>query len=45
MIGLLALRLGRPIAWGASARRATGLPEADRLIDPAPATTRFFAPS
>lgn len=42
MIGLLALRLGRPIQWDASARRATGLPEADRLIEPAPSTTKFF---
>lgn len=42
MIGLLALRLGRPIEWDAAARRVVGLPEADRLIDPAPATTRFF---
>lgn len=42
MIGLLALRLGRPIEWDAAARRATGLPEADRLIDPAPSTTKFF---
>jgi len=31
-----ALRLGRPIEWNAAGRRATGLPEADRLIDPPP---------
>lgn len=42
MIGLVALRLGRPIEWDAAARRAVGLLEADRLIDPVPATTRFF---
>ena len=42
MIGLLALRLGRPIEWDASARRAVGLPEADRLIDPPASTTKFF---
>jgi predicted dehydrogenase len=42
MIGLLALRLGRSIEWDAAARRVTGLPEADRLIDPPPSTTKFF---
>jgi predicted dehydrogenase len=42
MIGLLALRLGRPIEWDAAGRRATGLPEADRLIDPPPSTTKFL---
>ncbi|MFM7205254.1 MAG: Gfo/Idh/MocA family protein [Planctomycetaceae bacterium] len=42
MIGLLALRLGRAIEWDSAARRVVGLPEADRLIDPAPATRAFF---
>ena len=37
-----ALRLGRPIEWNAAGRRPTGLPEADRLIDPPPSTTKFL---
>jgi len=45
MIGLVALRLGRPVEWDAAGRRAVGLPEAAPLIDPAPATTRFFRPA
>lgn len=42
MIGMVALRLGRTIKWDAAAHRAIGLAEADQLIDPPPATTRFF---
>lgn len=42
MLGVLALRLQKPIVWDALQRRATGLPEADALIDPAPATNEYF---
>lgn len=42
MIGLVALRLGRPIEWDAATGRVVGVPEADRLIDPAPSTRKFF---
>lgn len=45
MIGLVALKLGRPIDWDAAARRVTGLPAADSLIAPIPSTTRFFRPA
>jgi hypothetical protein len=36
MLGVLALRMQRPIEWDAAGRRAVGLPEADSIIDPTP---------
>jgi hypothetical protein len=42
MLGILALRMQKPIMWDAANRRAVGLPEADAIIDPKPATDRFF---
>jgi predicted dehydrogenase len=41
MLGVLALRLQKPILWDAENRRATGLPEADAIIDPKPATSAY----
>ena len=45
MLGILALRMQKPIEWDAANRRAVGLPEADAIIDPKPATDRFFRTS
>ena len=42
MLGVLALRLQKPIDWDAEKRQAVGLPEADAIIDPKPATTVFL---
>jgi predicted dehydrogenase len=41
MLGVLALRLQKPILWDAVNCRATGLPEADAIIDPKPSTTAY----
>ena len=41
MLGVLALRLQKPILWDAENRRATGLPEADAIIDPTPSTNAY----
>lgn len=42
MLGVLALRMQKPIVWDAERRQAVGLPEADALIDPAPSTTQYL---
>ena len=42
MLGVLALRLQKPITWDAEKRQATGLPEADAIIDPKPATDVYL---
>ena len=41
MLGVLALRMQKPIVWDAVNRRATGLPEADAIIDPKPSTEAY----
>lgn len=41
MLGVLALRLQKPIIWDATKRQAVGLPEADAIIDPKPATDAY----
>jgi predicted dehydrogenase len=41
MLGVLALRMQKPILWDAENRRATGLPEADAIIDPKPSTDAY----
>ena len=41
MLGVLALRMQKPILWDAENRRATGLPEADAIIDPKPSTNAY----
>ena len=42
MLGVLALRMQKPILWDAANRKATGLPEADAIIDPRPATDKYL---
>ncbi len=42
MLGVLALRMQKPILWDAAKRQATGLPEADAIIDPKPATEDYL---
>lgn len=41
MLGVLALRMQKPILWDAENRRATGLPEANAIIDPKPSTNEY----
>ena len=41
MLGVLALRLQKPILWDAENCRATNLPEADAIINPKPSTTAY----
>lgn len=41
MLGVLALRMQKTILWDAENRRATGLPEADAIIDPKPSTNAY----
>jgi hypothetical protein len=41
MLGVLALRMQKPIVWDAEKRSAVGLPAADAIIDPKPATTEY----
>ncbi|MFO0912622.1 MAG: Gfo/Idh/MocA family oxidoreductase [Pirellulales bacterium] len=41
MLGVLALRMERPIDWDAAKRQAVGLPEADAIIDPRPSTNDY----
>ena len=45
MLGILALRMQKPITWDAATRRAVGMPEADPLIDPKPSTDRYMQAS
>ncbi len=42
MLGVLALRMQKPIVWDAAKREAAGLPEADTIIDPKPSTDKYF---
>lgn len=42
MLGVLALRLQRPIVWDAEKRQAVGLPEADAMINPPPANRAYL---
>ena len=42
MLGVLALRLQKPIVWDAEKRQAIGLAEADAIIDPKPATDVYL---
>ena len=42
MLGVLALRMQRPIQWDAETCSAVGLPAAASLIDPLPATTKYL---
>ena len=42
MLGVLALRMQQPIVWDAEKRQAVGLPEADAIIDPKPATQTYL---
>ena len=42
MLGVLALRMQQPIVWDAERRQATGLPEADDILDPQPSTTLYL---
>jgi len=42
MLGVLALRMQKPIVWDAASRKAVGLPEADAIIDPEPRTCRYL---
>lgn len=42
MLGVLAIRMQKPIVWDAENRRATGLPEADAIIDPQPSTEMYL---
>ncbi|MFN9718437.1 MAG: Gfo/Idh/MocA family protein [Planctomycetota bacterium] len=41
MLGVLALRMEKPILWDAENCRAVGLPEADAIIDPKPSTNAY----
>lgn len=41
MLGVLALRMQKPIEWDAEKRQAKGLPEADAIIDPKPSTNEY----
>lgn len=42
LLGVVALRMQKPIDWDAAGRKATGLPEADAIIDPPAATDKFL---
>jgi hypothetical protein len=42
MLGVLALRMQKPIVWDAEKRQAVGLPEADAIIDPKPSTDKYL---
>ena len=42
MLGVLALRMQKPIIWDAEKRQVVGLPEADAIIDPKPATDKYL---
>lgn len=42
MLGVLALRLQKPIEWDTENRLAKGLPQADAIIDPKPSTTDYW---
>ncbi len=42
MLGVLALRMQKPIVWDAEHRKAVGLPEAEAIINPKPRTGKYF---
>ena len=42
MLGVLALRMQQPIVWDAATCSAVGLPAADAIIDPEPATKKYL---
>ncbi len=42
LLGVLALRMQKTIDWDAEKRQATGLPEADAIIDPQPSTEIYL---
>ena len=42
MLGVLALRMQKPIVWDAATCSAVGLPEAAAIIDPQPSTTKYL---
>lgn len=42
LLGVLALRMQKPIEWDAAGHKATGLPEADAIIDPQPSSLKFL---
>ncbi|MFT5525180.1 MAG: putative dehydrogenase [Pirellulaceae bacterium] len=42
MLGVLALRMQKPIDWDAKNRKAIGLPAADAIIDPKPRTEKYL---
>ena len=42
MLGVLALRMQKPIIWDAEKRQATGMPEADAIINPKPSTDAYL---
>lgn len=42
MLGVLALRMQKPIVWDAAKRHAVGLPEADAIIAPVPVTDKYL---
>lgn len=43
MLGVLALRMRKPILWDAENSRATDLPEADGIIDPKPSMDAYLS--
>ena len=45
MLGVLALRMQKPILWDAENCQAVGLPEADAIIDPKPSTRKYLSQS
>ena len=42
MLGVLALRMQQRIVWDAATCSAVGLPAADAIIDPEPATKKYL---
>ena len=42
MLGVLALRLQKPVIWDAEKRQAVGLPEAESIINPTPSTDAYL---
>jgi|GEM_PF-4276517 len=42
MLGVLTLRMQKPIVWDAAKLQAVGMPEADAIIDPKRATSEYL---
>jgi hypothetical protein len=42
MLGVLALRMQKPIVWNAEKCQAEGLPEADAIINPKPSSDIYL---